>query len=38
MGMDRSWNALMAPTLLVDSDHGGDDDYRDSELVVSNAR
>jgi len=38
MGMDRAWNVLMVPTLLVDGDHGGDDDYRDSELVVSNAR
>ena len=36
-GMDRAWNALMVPTLLVDGDHGCDDDYRDSEPVVSNA-
>ena len=33
-GMDRAWNALMAPTLLVDGDDygddNGDDDFRDS--------
>jgi len=36
--MDQAWNALMVPTLLMDGDHGGDNDYRDSELVMSNAR
>ena len=36
--MDRAWNTLKVPKLLVDGDHGSDNDYRDSELVMLNAR
>jgi hypothetical protein len=36
--MDRAWNALMAPTLLVDGDDYGDDDGDDDFRDSANAR